>query len=160
AVSDLTAALGLDPNYAWAHATRVQVHRQAGRSEEARRDLARAIEAHPEDVSCTFEKLMFEAVEGRPQSSAEQWNQLISSKVNPTDAETSFLNLLRSLFIDTENHVREATEELLATHQGRGDLADLHSYLVELSVLADELGVRARQCRDLIMEHDPDVGRP
>ncbi|WP_405549286.1 tetratricopeptide repeat protein [Streptomyces globisporus] len=160
AVSDLTAALELDPTYAWAHATRVQVHRQAGRREEARRDLDRAVESHPEDVSCTFEKLMFEAVEGRPQSSAEQWNQLISSQVNPTDAETSFLNLLRSLFIDTENRVPEATEELLATHQGRGDLADLLSYLVELSTLTDELGVRARQCRDLIMEHDPDVGRP
>ncbi|MYV61885.1 tetratricopeptide repeat protein, partial [Streptomyces sp. SID4931] len=120
AIADLTAALELDPTSAWAHATRVQVQRQAGRREAARRDLERAVEAHPEDVSCTFERLMFEAVEGRLQSSAEQWIQLLSSQADPTDAETSFLNLLRSLFIETENRVPEATEELLAAHQGRG----------------------------------------
>ncbi|MBK3561135.1 tetratricopeptide repeat protein [Streptomyces sp. MBT56] len=160
AVADLTAALDIDPTRAWALATRIQVHRQAGRREEARRDLDRAVEAHPEDDSCTFERLMFEAVEGRLQSSAEQWSQLLSSQVDPTDAEARFLNLFRSLFVETENRVPEATEELLAVYQGRGDLADLFSYVVELSALPDELGDRARQCRDLFMEHDPDVGRP
>ncbi|MFD0422819.1 tetratricopeptide repeat protein [Streptomyces parvus] len=160
AIADLTAALELDPASAWAHATRVQVQRQAGRREAARRDLERALEAHPEDVSCTFERLMFEAAEGRLQSSAEQWIQLLSSQADPTDEETSFLNLLRSLFVETENRVPEATEELLAAFQGRGDLADVLSYVVELAALTDEAGDRARQCRDLIMEHDPDVGRP
>ncbi len=160
AIADLTAALEHDPTHAWVLATRMQVHRQAGRREEARRDLDRAVEAHPEDDSCTFEKLMFEAVEGRLQSSAEQWSQLISSQEDPTDAEARFLNLFRSLFVETENRVPEATEELLAVHQGRGDLADLFSYVVELSALTGELGDRAQQCRDLIMEHDPDVGRP
>ncbi|WP_239086842.1 tetratricopeptide repeat protein [Streptomyces parvus] len=160
AIADLTAALEHDPTHAWVLATRIQVHRQAGRREEARRDLDRAVEAHPEDDSCIFEKLMFEAVEGRLQSSAEQWSQLISSQEDPTDAEARFLNLFRSLFVETENRVPEATEELLAVHQGRGDLADLFSYVVELSALTGELGDRAQQCRDLIMEHDPDVGRP
>ncbi|MEV5579508.1 tetratricopeptide repeat protein [Streptomyces parvus] len=160
AIADLTAALELDPAYAWAHATRVQVQRQAGRRDAAWRDLERAVEAHPEDVSCTFERLMFEAVEGRLQSSAEQWIQLLSSQSDPTDTETSFLNLLRTLFIETENRVPEATEELLAAYQGRGDLADVLSYVVELAALTDEPGDRARQCRSLIMEHDPDIGRP
>ncbi|OCC10078.1 tetratricopeptide repeat protein [Streptomyces sp. PTY087I2] len=160
AVADLTAALELDPTLAWALATRVQVLRQTGRREAARRDLDRAVAAHPEDVSCTFEKLMFDAVEGRLQASTEQWSQLFSSLVTPTDAETGFLNLFRSLFVETENRVPEATEELLATGQGRGELADLLSYLVELSALTDDLGNRARQCRDLIMEQDRDVGRP
>ncbi|MFC8698057.1 tetratricopeptide repeat protein [Streptomyces parvus] len=160
AIADLTAALDIDPTHAWVLATRIQVHRQAGRREEARRDLDRAVEAHPEDDSCTFEKLMFEAVEGRLQSSAEQWSQLISSQEDPTGAEAVFLNVFRSLFVETENRVPEATEELLAVHPGRGDLADLFSYVVELSALTGELGDRAQQCRDLIMEHNPDVGRP
>ncbi|MET8839370.1 tetratricopeptide repeat protein [Streptomyces rubiginosohelvolus] len=160
AVADLTASLEHDPTYLWALTTRVQVHRQAGQREEARRDLERAAEGHPEDASWMFEKLMFEAVDGRLQSSAEQWSQLFSSLVNPTDAEIIFLNLFRSLFTERQNRVPQATEEMLAAQRGRGYLADLLSYLVELSALPDELGNRARQCRDLIMEHDPDVGRP
>ncbi|MEU6631317.1 tetratricopeptide repeat protein [Streptomyces parvus] len=160
AIADLTAAIELEPTYAWALATRVQVHRQAGRHEEARRDLERAAEAHPDDVLCMFERFIFEAMEGRLQASAEQWGQLFSAVAGPTDADTDFLNLLRALFIETANGIPEATEKLLATRDGREVLADLLTYLVELSALTDELGVRAQQCRDLIMERHPDVGRP
>ncbi|MFB7312214.1 tetratricopeptide repeat protein [Streptomyces sp. NPDC056192] len=43
---DLTAALDLNPTYAWALSSRGQAHRQAGRYDQAREDLERALGCH------------------------------------------------------------------------------------------------------------------
>nr|WP_309136648.1 tetratricopeptide repeat protein [Streptomyces sp. FT05W] len=152
AITDLTIALELDPTNAWALAMRCQTHRQAGHYEKARTDIARATDMHPEDSSCAFEKLVLETVEGRLEACSEQWRQLLTSPASPPDAaRTSFMNLLLALLIEPETGVPEATTGMLATHPGDGDIADVVSYLVELSVLEGGVGERARQCHDLIM---------
>ncbi|MFJ8621040.1 tetratricopeptide repeat protein [Streptomyces clavifer] len=152
AITDLTATLELDPTHTWALAMRCQTHRQAGHHGKARTDIARAADTRPEDSSCTFEKLVLETVEGRLEAFSEQWRQLLTSPASPPDAaHTSFMNLFLALLIEPENRVPEATEALLATHPGNGEIDDLVSYLVELSVLTGGVGERARQCHDLIM---------
>ncbi|MFD6421679.1 tetratricopeptide repeat protein [Streptomyces sp. NPDC060198] len=154
AVTDLTAALELNPTYDWALASRSQAHRQAGHRDRARTDVEQAAETHPGALSCTFERLMLETVEGRFVACTEQWRQLLTPPLGPPDDTlAAFLNLFRSLLVDTESSVRAATEELLATHPGRGDIADLLTYLVELFAVAEGVGDRARQCHDLIVEH-------
>uniref|UniRef100_UPI003C7D94AB tetratricopeptide repeat protein n=1 Tax=unclassified Streptomyces TaxID=2593676 RepID=UPI003C7D94AB len=152
AVTDLTAALELDPTLTWALASRSQAHRQAGHRAEARMDVEQATEAHPDDLDCAFEKLMLETVEGRFEAFREQWRQLLTSSVNPQDEiKASYLRLFRAVLIEPETGVPEATTGMLATHPGDGDIADVVSYLVELSVLEGGVGERARQCHDLIM---------
>ncbi|MGW0856302.1 tetratricopeptide repeat protein [Streptomyces sp. NPDC002690] len=153
AVADLTAALELNPAYAWALASRSQAHRQAGHLDKARADMERAAETHPGAESCAFERLMLETVEGRFEACAEQWRQLLAASPSlPDEAPDPLSDLFRCLLFDTESSVREATEELLATHPGRGEIADLLTYLVELFAVADGVGDRARQCHDLIVE--------
>ncbi|MFC8775959.1 tetratricopeptide repeat protein [[Kitasatospora] papulosa] len=152
AVTDLTAALELDPTLDWALASRSQAHRQAGHREEARMDVEQATEAHPDDLECAFEKLMLETVEGRFEAFREQWRQLLTSPVNPQDeTKASYLRLFRTVLIEPEAGVPEATTGVLATHPSEGDIADAVRYLAELSVLEGEVGERARQCHDLIM---------
>ncbi|MFJ8563111.1 tetratricopeptide repeat protein, partial [Streptomyces microflavus] len=50
AITDLTAALELDPTDAWALAARGQAHRQAGRYDQAITDLTAALELDPTDA--------------------------------------------------------------------------------------------------------------
>jgi tetratricopeptide (TPR) repeat protein len=64
AIADFTAALELDPTYAWALSLRGRAHRQAGHYEKARVDLERAVEVDLEDLSSRFEKLMFDTWRG------------------------------------------------------------------------------------------------
>ncbi|WP_328719312.1 tetratricopeptide repeat protein [Streptomyces sp. NBC_00247] len=154
AVADLTDALELNPTYAWALAARSQAHRQAGHLDKARADMERAAETHPGAESCAFERLMLETVEGRFEACTERWRQLLAASPSlPDEAPDPLSDLFRRLLFDTESSVREATEELLATHPGRGEIADLLTYLVELFAVADGVGDRARQCHDQIVEH-------
>ncbi|MET9503505.1 tetratricopeptide repeat protein, partial [Streptomyces sp. NPDC006622] len=154
AIADLTAALELNPTYAWALGIRGMAHRQAGHYEKARVDLERAVEMDPEDLSCRFEKLMFDTLEGGLEACAEQWSDLLSSPpIPPTEAVTHFMGLLRALLVEPENHVTEATQKLLAAQPGPGDLAEVLSYMTELSAVGGGVADRARQCHDLIVEH-------
>ncbi|MGW1463645.1 tetratricopeptide repeat protein [Streptomyces sp. NPDC002308] len=152
AVADLTAALELK-TYDWAFASRIQAHRQAGHLDKARTDLEQAAEAHPGALSCTFEGLMLETVEGRFVACAEQWRQLLTTPLSHPDEDlTTLFGLFRSVLVNTESSVSEATEELFATYPDRSDIADLLTYLVELFPVPDGVGDRARQCHDLIVE--------
>ncbi|MGV9397093.1 tetratricopeptide repeat protein [Streptomyces sp. NPDC003668] len=154
AVTDLTAALELDPTLAWALGIRGRAHRQAGHYEKARVDLERAVEIDPADLSCRFEKLMLDTVEGRLETCAEQWSALLSSPmILPTETDTTFLRLLRAVLVEPENRAPEATRELLAVQPGAGDLAEVLTYLTELSAAGGGAADRARQCHDLIIEH-------
>ncbi|MFJ9733346.1 tetratricopeptide repeat protein [Streptomyces sp. NPDC101171] len=154
AITDLTAALDIAPTYAWALGIRGRAHRQAGQYEKARADLEQAVEMDPADLSCRFEKLMFDTVEGRLEAGAEQWNVLLSSPmVSPTKTDATYLSLFQALLVTRENRVPEATQELLAAQPGSGDLAEVLSYLVELSAVSGRVADRARQCHDLINEY-------
>ncbi|GAA2938961.1 tetratricopeptide repeat protein [Streptomyces enissocaesilis] len=154
AVADLTAALEINPTLAWALSIRGRAHRQAGHYEKARVDLERAVEVDPGDLSCRFEKLMFDTVEGRLEACTEQWSQLLASPTTPpNEAHTKLSGLFRALLFEPENRVTEATEELLATQPGSGNLAEVLSYLAELSAVGNGVADRARQCHDLIVEH-------
>ncbi|MGR4853949.1 tetratricopeptide repeat protein [Streptomyces sp. LARHCF252] len=153
AITDLTAALEIDPTLAWALGIRGREHRQAGHFEQARVDLERALAADPEDLSCRFEKLMFDTLEGRLETCAEQWGQLLASPASsPDEAETRVLGIFRALLVEPENLVPKATEELLSTQPGAGNLTELLSYLAELSGVRGEVADRARQCRQLITD--------
>ncbi|MFI7016736.1 tetratricopeptide repeat protein, partial [Streptomyces sp. NPDC050164] len=154
AIADLTAALEIDPTLAWALSIRGRAHRQAGHYEQARVDLERAVEVDPEDLSCRFEKLMFDTVEGGLEGCAERWSQLLASPISPPDgASAETLNLFRALLVEPENRVPEATEDLLATQPGPGNLTEILSYLAELSAVGNRVAGRARQCHNLIIEH-------
>lgn len=114
-------------------------------------DVEQAVEMHPADLGCAFEKLMLETVEGRFETFREQWRQLLTSSVSPQDeVEASFLRLFQALLIDPENGVPEATAGMLATHPGDGDIAGVVGYLTELALLEGEVGERARQSHGLI----------
>ncbi|MGW3324021.1 tetratricopeptide repeat protein [Streptomyces virginiae] len=154
AITDLTAALEIDPTLAWALGTRGRAHRQAGHYDMARADLERGMEVDPEDSSCRFEMLMFDTVTGRLESCAEQWSRLLASLVSPQDeVGAKFLGLYRALLLEPENRVTEATEDLLATRPGAGDIAEMLSYLAELSSAGEVVADRARRCHELISEH-------
>ncbi|UOB11335.1 tetratricopeptide repeat protein [Streptomyces sp. HP-A2021] len=154
AIADLTAALEIDPTLAWALSIRGRAHRQAGHYEQARVDLERAVEVDPEDLSCRFEKLMFDTVEGGLEGCAERWSQLLGSPISPPDgASAETLDLFRALLVEPGNRVPEATENLLATQPGPGNLTEILSYLAELSVVGARVAGRARQCHNLIIEH-------
>ncbi|OEJ55380.1 hypothetical protein BGK72_02160 [Streptomyces agglomeratus] len=154
AITDLTAALEINPTLAWALSIRGRAHRQAGHYEKARVDLERAVEVDPEDLSCRFEKLMFDTVEGRLEACTEHWKQLLTSPMTPpNEAHTKLSRLFRALLFEPENRVTEVTEELLATRPGSGNLAEVLSYLAELSAVGNGVADRARQCHELIVEH-------
>ncbi|WP_405704700.1 tetratricopeptide repeat protein [Streptomyces xanthophaeus] len=152
AVSDLTAALEINPSDAWTLSIRGRAHRQAGHYGDARMDLERGVEVDPDDLSCRFEKLMFDTVHGGLESCAEQWSQLLVSPMTPPDeGDMRFLDLFRALLLEPENRVAEATEGLIATQPGPGNIADMLSYLAELSAAGEVVADRARQCHDLII---------
>ncbi|MFE0444982.1 tetratricopeptide repeat protein, partial [Streptomyces fungicidicus] len=154
AVTDLTAALQIDPTYAWALAHRGETHRQAGLYQKAREDLDRAVEADPEDLSTTLEKLMLDTVERGLDACAEQWSQLVASPVIPPDeVATRLFSLFRVMLLEPESGVAEATEEFLLAHPNHEEITDVLAYLAELAAVGDALAERARQVRDLIVEH-------
>ncbi|MET8117680.1 tetratricopeptide repeat protein [Streptomyces prasinus] len=147
------AALELDPTLTWALTERGLAHRQAGHYEQAREDLERAVEADPEDLDITFEKLMLDTVEGGLEACAEQWSQLLASPVSPPDeVATRFLGLLRVLLLEPESGVAEATEEFLFANPDHEAITDALAYLTELAAVGDGVADRARQCRQLIVE--------
>ncbi|WP_367826450.1 tetratricopeptide repeat protein [Streptomyces sp. LMG1-1-1.1] len=145
AVADLTAALEIDPTSAYALGVRGRAHRQAGRFDKARVDLERGVEVDPEDLSCTFEKLMLDTVEGRLASCAEQWGQLLAHPTIPlNEASSKILVLFRAVLLEPEDRVAEAAEDLRTAGLGLGDLAEIKSYLAELSAAGEVVADRAR----------------
>ncbi|WCD83777.1 hypothetical protein KPP03845_100096 [Streptomyces xanthophaeus] len=86
-------------------------------------DLERGVEVDPDDLSCRFEKLMCDTVQGGLESCAEQWKQLLVSPMTPPDeGDTRFSDLFRALLLEPENRVAEATEGLIATQPGLGNI--------------------------------------
>ncbi|MEV5015476.1 tetratricopeptide repeat protein [Streptomyces sp. NPDC053780] len=154
AVADITAALDIDPTLAWALSIRGRAHRQAGHHEKARVDLEQAVAVSSEDLSSRFEKMMFDTVEGRLESCAEQWSDLLASPLfSPDEVDARVTGLFRALLVEPENRVTEATRELLAALPGSGNIAEILSYLVELTAVGGEVADRARLCHHLIVEH-------
>ncbi|MFF3208679.1 tetratricopeptide repeat protein [Streptomyces sp. NPDC002962] len=152
AITDLTAALNINPTYTWALASRGKAHRHAGHYERARVDLERAVEADPEELFYRFEKLMLDTVEGGLEACAEQWKQLLVSSIPLDEVDTAVFGLFRALLVEPESPVTEATEALLAAQPAPDTLTEVLSYLAEFSAVGN-VAERARQCRDLIVEH-------
>ncbi|MFB6837981.1 tetratricopeptide repeat protein, partial [Streptomyces sp. NPDC056361] len=145
AVADLTAALEINPTDAWTLSIRGRVHRQAGHFDKARGDLERGVEVQPEDLSCKFEKLMLDTVEGRLASCTEEWSHVLGASISPPDGDSSkLLDLFRALLLDPEDRVAEVVEALLTVELGLGDIAEITSYLTELSAAGEVVADRAR----------------
>lgn len=139
AITDLTAALDLDPTLAWALCSRGLAHRQTGHYDQARQDLEHAVEADPGHRGYAFEKLMLDTVESGIGACVEQWSQLLASPVSTPEGDaTRFFDLFRVLLLEPENSVAEATGLLLAGDPDHDAVTDLLHYLAELSALGDE----------------------
>ncbi|MYS75492.1 tetratricopeptide repeat protein, partial [Streptomyces sp. SID5926] len=149
----LTAALELDPTAAWTLTARGATHRQAGHYERAREDLEQAVEADPDDLYSTFEKLMLDTVEGGLGACTERWSRLLASRIDPPDDATARLfKLFRALLLEPENGAAEAAEQFLFTNPDHEDITEVLAYLAELTAKGDGAADRARQCHQLIVE--------
>jgi len=150
ALTELEAALAINPNNATWHAQRGYILEELDRTEDAVEAYRQALELEPEDCDIAVALGVSQARVGRFANALEVFEDL--SKVHPT-FEPAYCH---RIFVYTELGLHDQAEEMFYLAQELDDACPHCFFNIGVSLLARGQVERAIYCWNRVLEIDPD----